>query len=138
MRFFMTMTVHNFVNPLGFKQPLSKDPTDELKSHPAFYPHSTKKYAKHLLLGTSPMTYILWTMQVVNDGAIAEQYCLSYMKTNATVEHLTFGYTNDWHDVNCNSHHAAALSALIPQMMQCQPNECKMLLNPSHYRKYGC
>jgi hypothetical protein len=127
------MTIHNLVSPLGFEQILSKDPSYELKSHPAFYPQSTKKYAETLLLGTLPMTYILWTPQVVND-----EYHLSYMKTNMTVEHLNFGYTTDWHYMNCDTYHAATLSDLIPQIMQCQQSECKMLLNPRHYHKYEC
>jgi hypothetical protein len=128
----MTLTIRDPVYTLTVEPTSRKNPADELESHPAFYSKITRKYAEKLLLGTQPMTYVLWTMQIVNDGAIKEQCCLSYMKTNMTVEHLTFGYISDR---IMNSHYAAALSDLIPQMMECQSNECKMLLNPCHYRK---
>lgn len=130
IRFLMTLTVHDPVCTLVVEQPLNKDSTNELESHPAFYSNATQKYAETLLLGTQPMTYVLWKIQAVNDGA--EQYCLSYVKTNMTVEHATFSYSNDW---TMNSYHAAALSDLISQIMECRFNECKMLINPSHYRK---
>lgn len=123
------MTVCGLVCPLSIEQTLSNNPIDELENHPAYYPKSTKKHAENLLLGTQPMTYVLWTMQGINAGA--KQYWLSYVTANMTVEHVTFDYINDW-TMNC--HHAAALSDLIPQIMECRSNECKMLLNPSHYR----
>ena len=116
----MAMTVRP-VDPLAFEQ--SKDPAYEFKNHLAFYPHATKENAEKLLLGTLPLTYMLRTMQGVEDGAISEQYYLSYMRRDLEVEHVIL------------FPHHVILSALIPLVMNCPPNECKMLLNPCHFRK---
>jgi hypothetical protein len=116
----MTMTVRSTVDTLAFEQ--SQDPAYELKSHPAFYPQTTKERAETLLIGTQPMTYLLW-----EDRASAGQYFLSYMKRDLEVEHV----------ILC-PHQAVTLLNLIPLLMTCPPNECKMLLNPSYYRRYEC
>lgn len=125
----MTLIVHDPICTSAIEQPFINNPTDAFENHPAYYSKSTKKHAETLLLGTQPMTYVLWKIQDVNAGA--KQYCLSYMKVDMTVEHVPFDYTNDW---TMNSYHAATLSDLIPQIMECRSNECKMLLNPCHYR----
>jgi hypothetical protein len=120
----MTMAVRSSDGKLVFEQ--SKDPTYDIKKqHPAYYPQLTKEKAEKLLIGTLPMTYILWTMQVEQDGAIEEQYYLSYTKSNLKAAHQLF----------CNPNCADKLSNLIPQIMHCKPNECEMLLNPCHFRK---
>lgn len=120
----MIMTVGR-VDTVAFDQ--RKDPVDELKNHPAFYSYLTETRAEKLLIGTQHMTYILWTMIGKEGEAIVEQHCLSYMKSDLEVAHLIL-----------SSHHAASLSDLIPQIMQCQPKECKMLLNLHQFRKLSC
>jgi hypothetical protein len=100
---------------------------EQIKCHPAFYAYLTETCAEKLLIGTEQMTYILWTLIRKEGEAIVEQHCLSYMNSDVKVAHLIL-----------SSHHAAALSDLIPQIMQCQPKECKMLLNLHQVRKLSC
>jgi hypothetical protein len=132
----MTLIVSGSIDVVALEQRLYKNPADELKNHHAFYSHLTAESAEKLLMGTQPMTYLLWTEQVVDDAV--EQYHLSYVETNLKVAHLTFGYTDNWYYINCDSYHAATLSDLIPKIMRCNPKECKMLLNPGQFRGQRC
>jgi hypothetical protein len=102
------MTVHR-VDTNPFEQ--IKDRSDELKNHSAFYSGLTEDRAKKILIGTKHRTYILWTM----------------IGSDREVAHLIV-----------SPYDAAALSELIAQKMQCQPNECKPLSNLCQNRKLEC
>jgi hypothetical protein len=129
----MAISVRDPIGPIAFERiQNNNNSTHELKNHPAFYPLSSMEMAETLLKGTPPMTYILWTMQVENDGNTVEQYHLSFMETSLTVEHRTFSHPDEWFYMNCDPHHADNLIDLIPQMMHCKANACIMLINPLH------
>jgi hypothetical protein len=74
------------------------------------------------------MTYILWTEESTIEGKLVQQHFLSYMETDLKVEHRTFSHPSDWFYQNLDPHHAKDLADLIPKMMHCKPNECKMLI----------
>jgi hypothetical protein len=126
----MTTIVQGPVNPPALNSLESTNSFNELDSHPAFHFVTTKEDATKILVGRTPMTYILWTEESAVDGEIVEQHFLSYMETDLTVQHRTFSHPSDWFYQNCDPHHANALVDLIPKMMHCRSYDCKMLTMP--------
>lgn len=124
----MTTIVQGPVNPSPLNPLSNSESLNELNSHPAFHSITTREEAANILEGTVPMTYILWTEERTIDGELVQQHFLSYMEVNLKVEHRTFGHPSDWFYQNCDPHHAKDLVDLIPKIMHCKPNECKMLM----------
>lgn len=89
-----------------------------LSNHPAFHSGlKTEADAERCLIGCTPMTYLLWIMDL--------QYCLSYMETNLKIEHRAFTY--DGTHFNWNLYYSKKIELLVPTMMNSRPERCKIL-----------
>jgi hypothetical protein len=106
------------------------------KDHPAFFNVSTKHSAESILQGKPPMTYILWTETITEDGITQEHHHLSFIDYGLNVQHRTFSHPSSarWFYRNGDLHRASTFSELIPAMMH--STKCTMLVNPVYDKMY--
>jgi hypothetical protein len=92
-----------------------------LEIHPAFYGPLTEDHASAMLSGHPPYTYILR-----NEGS--NQLFLSFVNDCNIIEHLLFSKKGSiWFGQNGDPHIENSVRALVPDMMHCQSQQCRML-----------
>ncbi len=109
---------------------------DQIKNHPAWHGNIPAREAENFVKGKGPFTYIL------RSGEKERSYFITFVQNDQLIKHQYFSLEYDrkgWYYRNGEVQGpleaiAEYINELVPIMMHCQAQDCKLLENSSLWK----